>query len=230
MYSGRSWSTLAGSSSSTRNNLPQDLLWIILKALGFFVAAAVVGRTLLPEIINLTTLAKHSSFWTGFALCTALGFAQVASFAGLAPLIGAFVAGLLLDDVHFVCADISRHRLETMLRPITDVLLTIFFVGIGSQVQLESLANPQVLTMVASLTAIAIISKGVVGFAVRKDGYDRSAIGLGMIGRGEVGLVFAAFAFGHGIFSGDTCSALVIVVLLSSMAGPLLLKQRLRNL
>lgn len=204
------------------------LLWIVFKAVLFFVVALLVGQKLMPGVVHIISLNKHASVWTGFALCLALAFAQLAAFAGLAPLVGAFMAGLLLDDVDFRVGDaLQKHQLEELVKPISDIMLTIFFVGIGAQVQLETLLDPRNLLIILSLTIVAIISKGAAGFAVTGRGYDRLGIGFGMIPRGEVGLVFAAFAFSNGIFAGETYSAAVMVVLLSTLAGPLLLKPRL---
>jgi len=207
---------------------PWDLAWIIAKALLFFAGAILVGQRLMPGVVHIVSLNKHSSVWTGFALCLALAFAQLAAFAGLAPLIGAFIAGLLLDDVDFRVGDtLQKHTLEELVKPISDIMITIFFVGIGAQVQLESLLDPQILLIIITLTIVAIVSKGAAGFMVSGRGYDRLGIGFGMIPRGEVGLVFAAFAFTHGVFAGETYSALVMVVLLTTLVGPILLKPRL---
>ena len=168
---------------------PLELVWIIAKALLFFVGALLLGRRLMPAMVHVVSLSKHSSFWTGFALCLALIFAQIAAFAGLAPLIGAFVAGLILDDMDFRVVDaLQKHKLEELVRPISDILITIFFVGIGAMVQLEALVDPQILMIILVLTVTAVISKGSVGFIVRGPGYDRLGIGFGMIPRGEVGL------------------------------------------
>ena len=205
-----------------------QLLWIVAKALLFFAGALFIGQKLMPGVVHIISLNKHSSVWTGFALCLALGFAQLAHFAGLAPLIGAFVAGLLLDDVDFHVGDaLQKHRLEELVKPISDIMLTIFFVGIGAQVQLQTLLDPGILLLIVTLTAVAIISKGVAGYAVRDPGFDRLGIGFGMIPRGEVGLVFAAFAFGNQVFDAQMYSALVLVVLLTTLVGPILLKPRL---
>jgi len=205
-----------------------ELIWIVAKALLFFGGALLIGQKLMPGVIHIISLNKHSSVWTGFALCLALGFAQLAHFAGLAPLIGAFMAGLILDDVDFRVGDaLQKHTLEELVKPISDIMITIFFVGIGAQVHLQALLNPQILLIIVSLTVLAILSKGVAGFAVRGRGYDRLGIGYGMIPRGEVGLVFAAFAYGHQVFSSDMYSALVLVVLLTTLVGPILLKPRL---
>ena len=205
-----------------------ELLWIVAKALLFFGGALLIGQKLMPGVIHIISLNKHSSVWTGFALCLALGFAQLAHFAGLAPLIGAFMAGLILDDVDFRVGNaLQKHTLEELVKPISDIMITIFFVGIGAQVHLQALLNPQIVLIIVSLTVLAILSKGVAGFAVRGRGYDRLGIGYGMIPRGEVGLVFAAFAYGHQVFSSDMYSALVLVVLLTTLVGPILLKPRL---
>lgn len=207
-----------------------DLLWIVTKAVLFFVVALLIGQKLMPSVVHIISLNKHSSVWTGFALCLALAFAQLAHFAGLAPLIGAFVAGLMLDDVDFRVGDaLQKHRLEELVKPISDILITIFFVGIGAQVQLQTLLDPQVLLLIGSLTLVAIVSKGAAGYTVRGPGFDRLGIGFGMIPRGEVGLVFAAFAFGHQVFDAKMYSALVLVVLLTTLIGPILLKPRLQH-
>ena len=207
-----------------------ELLWIITKAVGFFLGTLFIGRKLMPQIIHVTSLNHHASFWTGFSLCLALSAAQLAAFAGLAPLIGAFVAGLLLDDVHFVVGeDFQKKRVEELLQPITNIMLTIFFVGIGSQVELETLLDPQSLLIIGSLSVVALISKGAAGFTVTGPGFDRLGIGLGMIPRGEVGLVFASFAYTHEVFCCTVYSALVMVVLLTTIAGPILLKPRVQH-
>lgn len=201
---------------------------IILEAAAFFVVTVFLGQKLMPHLIRITSLNTNSSFWTGFALCMALVAAQLASYAGLAPLIGAFVAGLLLDDVHFVVgAELQKKRLEELLQPITNIMLTIFFVGIGSQVQLDTLLDVQSLLVIGVLFMVAIASKGVSGFTVTGPGFDRLGIGIGMIPRGEVGLVFASFAYSHEVFCCQTYSSLVMVVLLTTLAGPILLKPRL---
>ena len=207
-----------------------DLAWIILKAILFFVGAVFIGQKLMPGAVQVVSLTKHSSFWTGFALCLALAFAQLAAFAGLAPLIGAFVAGLLLDDVYFrVGETLDKHRLEELVKPISDIMITIFFVGIGAQVKLDTLASPKVLLIIVTLTFVAIISKAAAGFLARGKEYDRLGIGFGMIPRGEVGLVFAAYALSHEVFCCETYSALVMVVLLTTLVGPMLLKPRLTH-
>lgn len=205
-----------------------DLFVIIGEAVAFFVVAVFVGQRLMPEMVHLVAVTKHASIWTGFAFCLALAFANLAALAGLAPLIGAFIAGLLLDDVHFrVGATLQKHTFEELIRPISDILISIFFVGIGAQVQLQALANLHILTVIVVLTLVAVVSKAVAGYLARGDAFDQRGIGYGMIPRGEVGLVFAAFGLSQGVLCGDTYTAVVLVVLLTTIFGPALLKRRL---
>ncbi len=207
-----------------------DLVWIIAKALAFFGIAIAIGQRLMGFLIRVTELNQNPTFWTGFSLCLALVSAQLAALAGLAPLIGAFVAGLLLDDVHFRADDkFKKKHVEDLLRPITAIMLTIFFVGIGAQVELSTFLDPRSLLIVSVLLVVAIVSKTAAGFTVTGPGFERLGIGLGMIPRGEVGLVFAAFAYQYNVFCCQDYSSVVMVVLLSTIAGPILLKYRLRN-
>ena len=107
------------------------------------------------------------------------------------------------------------------------VVLTIFFVSIGALVQLQTLGEATSVMMVGMLLLVAILSMGITGFLVVGRGFDRVGIGIGMIPRGEVGLIFASFAFAHHVFDAKAYSMLVMVVLLSTIAGPILLKPRL---
>jgi Na+:H+ antiporter len=206
-----------------------DLVMIIAKALLFFGGALFIGQKLMPEMVHMVAITKHASIWTGFAFCLALAFAELASMAGLAPLIGAFVAGLLLDDVYFrVGATFQKHTLEELIRPISDIMISIFFVGIGAQVQLQTLVNPRILLIIVVLTLVAIVSKGLAGYLAHGEEFDRRGIGFGMIPRGEVGLVFASFALTQGVFGSEIYTALVMVVLLTTIVGPAMLKPRLK--
>ena len=207
-----------------------DLVVIIGEAVAFFVVAVFVGQRLMPEMVHLVAVTKHASIWTGFAFCLALAFANLAALAGLAPLIGAFLAGLLLDDVYFrVGATLQKHTLEELIRPISDILISIFFVGIGAQVQLQALADLQVLTMIVVLSLVAVVSKAASGYLARGDEFDQRGIGYGMIPRGEVGLVFASFGLTQGVICCDIYTAVVLVVLLTTIFGPALLKRRLAH-
>jgi len=140
-------------------------------------AEVILGAAVIDDVLGILLLAV---------------LASVVVTGEVAPLIGAFVAGLLLDDVDFHVGDaLQKHTLEELVKPISDIMITIFFVGIGAQVQLEILLDPQVLLIIGVLTLVAVVSKGAADFMVAGRGYDRLGIGIGigfgMILRGEVG-------------------------------------------
>lgn len=201
---------------------------ITLKTVLFFVGSFIFAQIAFPRVIRITSVSENSGFWAGSALAIALLFAQVSAWAGLAPIIGAFVGGLLLDDVHFVTGHkIQKHNFEHLLMPVMDVLLPIFFVSIGAQVNLTAFTDFGTILAVVLVLIMAIFSKGIAGIFIRGEGFDKIGIGLGMIPRGEVGLIFAAFAIGHHVFTEKSYSILVLVVLLTTVLGPILLKPRL---
>ena len=129
----------------------------------------------------------------------ALGFcfslAYLASVAGLAPIVGGFAAGLILDKVHYqdlLARDHARRDVPELLEPISTFLVPVFFVLMGMRVDLSVFGTPGVLGFAAVLTVAAVAGKQACGLAVLERGADRIAVGLGMIPRGEVGLIFAS--------------------------------------
>jgi Kef-type K+ transport system membrane component KefB len=149
---------------------------------------------------------------------------------GLAPIVGAFAAGLILERVHytdFVHRD--ERTLEELIQPITSFLVPVFFVIMGMRTDLRAFADSSVLLLALAITTVAILGKLVCAFGVLGGVADRLTVGLGMIPRGEVGLIFANI--GLGLTIGDTpvvspheFSALVVMVILTTMVTPPLLK------
>lgn len=204
---------------------------ITAKSFAFLVGAIVVGSYAAPRIGKYVTTIPTR----GLKLITALIFAFVFSWAanliGLATIVGAFAAGLILDDVHFSGMKRKNHHgeeedefhIEDLIQPIADFLVPIFFVLMGMQVKLETFADTKVLGVAVGLSIAAIIGKQVCGLVVKK-GYDRLVIGLGMIPRGEVGLIFAAIGKGLGVVNDSVFSAIVIMVIVTTLATPPALK------
>jgi Kef-type K+ transport system membrane component KefB len=164
----------------------------------------------------------------------------VASLAGLAPIVGAFAAGLVLDEAHFESfRDRGEHRLDELIRPISVVLVPIFFVLMGLKVDLRTFAQPELLGFAAVLTLVAIIGKQVCSVAVLERGLNRIAVGLGMIPRGEVGLIFAgigasltlpnAQGVNEPVIGAATFGAVVIMVIITTLITPPALKLSLQH-
>ena len=208
-----------------------SLAIIIAKALGFLFVAVVFGAH-----IFVKPLFKAASFLRGHGLLVStslvvcFGLAYLANMVGLAPIVGAFAAGLILERAHYQDLGKKEHvELEEALGPLTALLVPIFFVQMGIMVELESFANPSVWLLAGAITVAAVIGKQVCSLGVMEKSLNRLAIGLGMIPRGEVGLIFAGVGLGMSIkgepvVSGDTYSAIIVMVILTTMVTPPLLK------
>ena len=169
------------------------------------------------------------------AFCFAL--AWVAGRVGLAPIVGAFGAGLVLDERHYrdlLARDEKRRTLPELLEPISSFLVPVFFVLMGMRVDLGAFAAPGVLGFAAVLTLAAVVGKQACSLGVLERGTDRIAVGLGMIPRGEVGLIFAGIGAtlvlgGERVIGDDVFSAVVVMVALTTLVTPPLLVWKMRG-
>jgi Kef-type K+ transport system membrane component KefB len=152
----------------------------------------------------------------------------LANLAGLAAIVGAFAAGLILEPVHFQGFREER-QLEELLEPVTTLLVPIFFVVMGIQVRLETFMNFTVVEIALGLTVVAFLGKQVCGLAVTEKGADRLSVGLGMVPRGEVGLIFASIGKELKVVDDAIFSSVVIMVILTTMMTPPLLKYSLER-
>ncbi len=195
-------------------------------ALLFLGGSLVLGVTVVPRVINQLAKLRTSGVMLISALLFAFGFSYVAALVGLAPIVGAFAAGLILEEDHF--RDFrDEMTIEKLLRPIATVLVPIFFVTMGIGVRLETFSNMAVLGLAAGLTIAAILGKQVCGFGVIEKGLDRLSVGVGMIPRGEVGLIFAGIGRELKVIDDGTFSAIVIMVVLTTLCAPPVLKYTL---
>lgn len=207
-----------------------DIAWILAKAVGFLVGALVVGVLFSRRLFALASrlLAHGALLATGLACCFAL--AWLANAIGLAAIVGAFAAGLILEEVHYRdFVERGEHGLEALIHPISSFLVPIFFVTMGMRTDLRSFAQPGVLALAGALTLAAILGKLVCALGVTEKGVDRLTVGFGMIPRGEVGLIFANIGLalsvgGQRVISDATYSAVVVMVIVTTMVTPPALK------
>lgn len=157
--------------------------------------------------------------------------AWLANLAGLATIIGAFTAGVILHDAYFkYWGNHMGHRLSIrdLIMPLEVILVPIFFVLMGLQVKLESFLDWQVVQLAGGLLLAAVIGKLFAGLGAKQP-VNRRAIGFGMLPRGEVGLVFAAIGRELGVVDDALFSSLVMVVIITTLIAPSLLKRSLRD-
>ena len=153
-----------------------------------------------------------------FVLCVVSILANV---LGLAIVIGAFAAGLLLRDEYFHTGE--SQPIKELIAPLEIILAPIFFVLIGMQVNLRAIFSLETLLLIALLTAVAVAGKLAAGFAARGEP-GRVAIGVGMIPRGEVGIIFAGIGHAAGLFSVEQFAAVIIVIFATTVIAPIALK------
>jgi Kef-type K+ transport system membrane component KefB len=164
------------------------------------------------------------------ALVFCFGLAYLASIIGLAPIVGAYAAGLILEEVHFRdFASRGEQQLEHLVHPISTFLVPVFFVIMGMRVDLAAFARMGVLGLAALLTVAAIVGKQACSLGAFGRRLDGLSIGIGMIPRGEVGLIFANIGLGlsvggRRVVDEGVFSAVVIMVIVTTMVTPPALK------
>ena len=202
------------------------IAWISAKSLGFFAMAIALGMVLAPRLLRLAARIRVPGMLltSGLIFCFLLSY--LATLADLAPIVGAFAAGLLLEGSYFERFEESRDQsLESLLHPISTFLVPIFFVLTGIRVELGSLGDPGILGLAAVLTLAAWVGKQACSLGVLERGVDRLTIGLGMVPRGEVGLIFANIGAtltigGERIITPAMYSAVVVMVIVTTLVTP----------
>ena len=214
-----------------------SLLLIIGKAFGFLFAAIVVGSIAARPTFKAACYLQGHGLLLATSLVICFGFSYLATLVDLAPIVGAFAAGLILEHTHYQELGKKENiELEEAIKPLTALLVPIFFVQMGVNVDLSSfLTNPSVWALAGALTVAAIIGKQVCALGVLEKGLNKLAVGLGMIPRGEVGLIFAGVGLSlrmpltpggpmEPVVQTSTYSAIVVMVMVTTMVTPPLLK------
>jgi Na+:H+ antiporter len=208
---------------------------MLVKATVFLVGSLVVGMWLSPRLFSFASKLRTQGVLVATGLSFCFFLAWLSSYIGLAPIVGAFAAGLILEDLHYRdFVDRGEHSLEEVIEPISSFLTPVFFVLMGIHTDLRSFFEPGVLALSAALTIAAIIGKQVCMFGVRGKGLDRLSVGLGMIPRGEVGLIFAAIGLtltvaGERIIDQSVFSGVVVMVIVTTLITPPALKWSLER-
>ena len=211
-----------------------SVVWIAFKAFAFLAVALFLGTRVAPHLMGGASRLRSKGSLLAAGLFSCFGLSWLAAQVGLAPIVGAFAAGLILEEVHFKpFLERGEAGLEHLVHPIVGFLAPVFFVQMGMLTDVAQLLDPRVAVLGLALTIAGIAGKVVAGFAVsRREGpLDRLAIGFGMIPRGEVGLIFANVGLGlrlagEAVIDARTYAAVVMMVILTTLVTPPLLKTR----
>ena len=197
-----------------------NVIYLIISSTAFLVGAILLGGVFNKTFVSLVDQLKTR----GNVVIPAFTFAFFMAFLGnaihLEAILGAFAAGLVLDETD------ARSELDELIKPIADLLVPIFFVTVGARADLRVL-NPAIpenragLLIAVFLILVAIIGKVVTGWAVfGQPGINRWAIGVGMVPRGEVGLVFAGIGSASGVIDKPLEVSIIIMVILTTFLAP----------
>jgi Kef-type K+ transport system membrane component KefB len=203
---------------------------ILGTAIAFLFTALALGVALSRRIFDLAAQLRGGGVLLATALILCFGLAYLASIVGLAPIVGAYAAGLILEEAHFrPFVDRGEQQIERLLHPISAFLVPVFFVFMGMHVDLTAFARVNVLGLSALLTAAAIVGKQACSLGAIGRKLDRLSIGIGMIPRGEVGLIFANIGLGlhvagQRVVDEGVFSAVVIMVIVTTIVTPPALK------
>lgn len=231
-----------------------SVMTIALKSFGFLAGALLIGTLLAKQLsFVFSKISSGIAMKLTFALGFALVFGYLAELFGLEPIIGAFAAGLLLDQVHFnsfadpqivhdlkeldfkaqkdreaVLRIINKHKhshIEDLISTVSLIFVPVFFVYTGMQIEFGSLLQPKLYLIALIIAAFAIAGKVAAGLAAKGDMKEKLLVGVSMVPRGEVGLIFAATGKALGVLNDEIFSVIVIVVIVTTFVAPPLIKK-----
>jgi Kef-type K+ transport system membrane component KefB len=199
-----------------------SVVTLLLGAVAFLALAIVLGVRLAPFFVRWVDRmqVRGSLIVWAVLFCTVL--AVLADRSGLAPMVGAFAAGLVLAKTE------RGINVEERIRPVADLFVPIFFVTIGMNVDVRHLdpVSPRgTLVLGALLTLVAVVSKLVAALGVYRRDVRRLPVAVGMIPRGEVGLIFAGIGLTGSVIAADLYAAVVLMIILTTVIGPIWLRR-----
>jgi Kef-type K+ transport system membrane component KefB len=198
----------------------RNVIYLIVSATVFLGGAILLGKVFSKSFVAIANLLKTRGNLIVPALIFAFFMAFLANAIRLEAILGAFAAGLVLEETD------ERIELDQQIKPIADILVPIFFVTVGAKLDIGVLnpilpENRAGLTIAAFLIGVAILGKLATGWAVfGQPGINRWAVGVGMIPRGEVGLVFASIGAASGALDKPLQAAIIIMVILTTFLAP----------
>ena len=194
-----------------------------VKAFGFLIVAIVLGRFAAQPLLRWVDRLRVGGALFVFAIVFAFLLAVAADMVGSAVIVGAFAAGLLLSETG------RSHEIEDALKPVALVFVPIFFVSVGAMMDVRLLnpvdpGNWSVLSLALGLTLVAIVTKLAAGYAPFWMKLRKLIIGVGMVPRGEVGLIFAQIGVSRGVLAIGEYNAVTLMVMATTFAAPVALR------
>lgn len=208
----------------TGNTTPDviDISILILKILGLFAALLIGSILIVPRILHRERLWKSRGSIEGITTAIFFGGAGIAAIVGLSPIVGAFAIGMAVASTRLI------KQVEEYVHKLQIIFAPLFFAIIGAQVDLRGV-NIEVLSIAGIIVAVAILTKlvgcGLPSWIFLKDKTKSMRVGIGMVSRGEVGLIVAGVGASSGVLSGDIYTAIIIMVAATTIITPIWLKK-----
>ena len=204
-------------------NMPQitDVIFLILKILGIFGVLLVGAVLLVPRILHSEKLWRSKGSIEGITTAIFFGIAGLAAYVGLSPIVGAFATGIAVASTRIIKqVEEYAHKLQFIFAP-------LFFAIIGAQVDLRGV-NLDVVAIAGIIISIAILTKligcGLPSWIFLRDKKSSMRVGIGMVSRGEVGLIVAGVGVTSGVLSADIYTSIIMMIAVTTIITPIWLK------
>jgi len=197
-----------------------DIGWIFTKALLFFCIMIFIGIKTAPLLLRIVTSMKVRGVFVVSGFIFSLLLAYITDAMGLSTIIGAFMAGLILPKTE------QKFQLAQLIKPVADIFVPIFFVIIGIAIDIRVLLRVDAIFIAMLFFGVAVVGKIISGIGAKNS--NRLIVGVGMIPRGEVGLVFASFGLSLAIINDVLYSSLLFMVISTTVLAPILLRKLVR--
>jgi len=203
-----------------------DITFLILKILGIFVALLIATIFIIPRVLHVERLWKSKGSVEGITTASFFAAAGIAAAIGLSPIVGAFAVGMAVASTRVI------KQMEGYVSKLEIIFAPLFFAIIGAQVDLQGI-NINVLYLAGIIVAVAIITKlagcGLPAMIFLKNKGKAMKVGIGMISRGEVGLIVAGVGVSSGALTNDIYTTVIIMVALTTIITPVWLKVAYRK-
>ena len=199
-----------------------DITFLILKILGLFAVLLIGSVLLIPRILHIERLWRSEGSMEGVTTAAFFGAAGLAAFVGLSPIVGSFSIGMAVASTRVI------KQVEEYVSKLGIIFAPLFFAIIGAQVDLRGVVNIEVLYLSGIIIAIAVVTKlvgcGLPALIFLKNKGRAMKVGIGMVSRGEVGLIVAGVGVSSGALSVDIYTTVIIMVALTTIITPIWLK------
>ncbi|KAB2809940.1 cation:proton antiporter [Phaeocystidibacter luteus] len=204
-----------------------ELLIILAKAIGFLVVIYLFERYLIRKSIDIFAKFAGKRTFLFFPVALLMLLAWTADAIGLATIVGAFAAGMVIQEKYFENVKLPHQDIEDLVGPIEEIFAPIFFVMMGFQVDVTAFLDVDIILMGLGITAVAILGKVLAGFFTRR-GYNKWLVGVGLIPRGEVGIIFASIGRASGVLDDRLFAVVILVVILTTLLTPPMLNKLIK--